>query len=576
VRRIARREAPAGFDPAAFPGLHPLLARALAARGLQGSAQIDHSLGSLLPPDTFKDLDRAVAVLADAVQRGAPILVIGDYDADGATSTALCVEAITAMGGRADFLVPDRFRYGYGLSPEIVEVAVQREPAVILTVDNGISSLAGVARARDLGMRVVVTDHHLPGAQLPVADAIVNPNQPGCAFPGKSIAGVGVAFYVMSALRSALRAQGWFDDERPAPNLADLLDLVALGTVADVVPLDANNRILVEQGLRRIRAGRVRPGLAALIGIAQRNPARLVASDLGYAVGPRLNAAGRLDDMAQGIRCLLAGDTHTATQLAAELDALNRDRRSIEGDMQQAAEAALAKLALDEGTLPDGICLFDDAWHPGVVGILASRIKERCHRPVIAFAPAAPGSDELRGSARSIEGVHVRDVLDAVAAHHPDLLTRFGGHAMAAGLTLARANLPAFAQAFDAEVMRVLPDSARSPVVWSDGELPAADLDLPLAEALRRHGPWGQSFPEPLFDGEFEVLEQRLLSGRHLKMVLAAPVPGGRVIDAIAFNVVPAFAGGVPSRVRLAYRLDVNEFRGRRSAQLVVECIEAG
>ncbi len=577
VRRIVRRD-PTTF-PASLPGLNPVLARVLAGRGVVSMDEIAVELSRLLPPAQLKGIDAAVAVLADAVVSGGAILLIGDYDADGATSTALCVSTLRAMGANADFLVPDRFRFGYGLSPEIVDVAATRKPAVILTVDNGMSSHEGVARAKAYGIRVVISDHHLPGAQLPDADAIVNPNQPGCAFLSKAIAGVGVAFYLMSALRAALRERGWFNAARPAPNLADALDLVALGTVADVVPLDANNRILVEQGLRRIRAGRVRPGIAALIAIAKRNRARLVAADLGFAVGPRLNAAGRLDDMSIGIRCLLADNDAEAQRYAAELDAMNQERRVIEGDMQQAALAALSQLTLDEGRLPHGICLFDARWHQGVIGIVAARIKERCHRPVIAFAPAdgqaINGDGELRGSARSIEGVHIRDVLDAVAAHNPGLVSRFGGHAMAAGLTLARANYEAFARAFNAEVLRVLPAAALSPVLLSDGALAFAELDLALAQTLRDAGPWGQAFPEPLFDGEFEVLAQRLVGEKHLKLVLSAPAAGGRVLDAIAFNIDTRLWPNDARRVRIAYRLDVNEYRGVHTPQLLVEWIES-
>ncbi len=570
-RRLVRRVTPAAAATTSS-SVHPVLARVLASRGVGIDEAMALELSRLAPASQLKDIERATAVLADAVLAGGMILVVGDYDADGATSTALCVSLLKAMGAHADFLVPDRFRYGYGLSPEIVEVAAQRRPAVILTVDNGISSLEGVARARAHGIRVVISDHHLPGAQLPDADAIVNPNQPGCPFPSKAIAGVGVAFLLMGALRGELRARGWFGAARPEPNIADALDLVALGTVADVVPLDANNRILVEQGLRRIRAGRVRPGIAALITVARRNRERLVAADLGFAVGPRLNAAGRLDDMSHGIRCLLAADDAEAQRLAAELDALNRDRRAIEGNMQQEALAALARIRLDDGDLPSGICLFDAGWHQGVVGIVASRIKERCHRPVIAFAPAEAGSDELRGSARSIEGVHVRDVLDAVAARHPQLVRRFGGHAMAAGLTLARGHYEAFARAFDAEVARVLPDSARNPVLVTDGELAPGDITLALADTLRYALPWGQAFPEPVFDGEFEVLEQRVVGEKHLKLVLS--VGNSRVIDAIAFNVDAGQWPNRSRRARLAYRLDVNDYRGVRTPQLVVEQLE--
>ncbi|MFZ5724033.1 MAG: single-stranded-DNA-specific exonuclease RecJ [Pseudomonadota bacterium] len=579
TRRLVRRAAP---DPQAVAALsadgdrHPVLARVLAARGVADPAALATDLAGLPSPQAFRDMPAAVQLLADAVTTGAPVLVIGDYDADGATSTALCVSLLRAMGGQADFLVPDRFRYGYGLSPEIVDVAAARtpKPALILTVDNGVSSVAGVARARAHGIRVLITDHHLPGAELPAADALVNPNQPGCDFPSKAIAGVGVAFFVLTALRGELRTRGWFGAARPEPNLADALDLVALGTVADVVPLDRLNRALVMQGLKRMRAGRLRPGIAALLAVGKRNREHLVASDLGFAAGPRLNAAGRLTDMTIGIRCLLAENDAEALRLAQELDALNIERRAIENGMRREAQGALERLRLDAARLPRGLCLYDAGWHPGVVGILASRIKEQVHRPVIAFAPAESGSDELRGSARSIEGVHIRDVLDAVAAHHPALLQRFGGHAMAAGLTLRRADYDAFAAAFDAEVARVLPPDALSPVLLSDGELPPGAIDLPLADTLRGSVPWGQSFPEPLFDGEFELLEQRIVGERHLKLVVSSAEAGGRVFDAIHFNADTDRWPGKCRRARLAYRVDVNEYRGVRTPQLVVEWIE--
>lgn len=581
-RRVVRRPAPPAQALAALeslPALPPLLRRLLAARGVDSPDALATDLSHLLPPARLRHIDTAAGVLAAALAAGRRVLVVGDYDADGATSTALCVSLLRAFGGDADFLVPDRVKHGYGLSPAITELALARfppgEPGVILTVDNGMSSHEGVALARAHGLRVVITDHHLPAETLPAADAIVNPNQPGCDFPSKAIAGVGVAFCVMTHLRAVLRARGWFGAQRPEPNLADALDLVALGTVADVVALDTNNRLLVEQGLRRMRAGRMRPGIAALLAVSKRGAARLVAADLAFGLGPRLNAAGRLDDMSHGIRCLLARDDAEAQRLAAELDALNRDRRGIEGDMQQDAVAALSRLALDEGSLPHGVCLFDAGWHAGVVGIVASRIKERCHRPVIAFAPVSHGSDELRGSGRSIAGLHIRDAIDAVAAHHPGLVVRFGGHAMAAGLTIARQDYETFARAFDAEVRRMLPPDALSPVLESDGDLPLDALDLPLAEALRAAVPWGQAFPAPLFDGEFEVLEQRIVGEKHLKLVLSSPGAGGRVIDAICFNVDTAQWPNAARRAHIAFRVDVNEYRGVRSPQLVVEWLNA-
>jgi single-stranded-DNA-specific exonuclease len=482
------------------------------------------------------------------------------------------VSVLRAMGAaNVGYLVPNRFEYGYGLTPEIVEVARARGPRLIVTVDNGISSLAGVAAARAHGIRVLVTDHHLPGEALPAADAIVNPNQPDDTSPSKALAGVGVAFYVLMALRAQLDAAGWFERRGLArPNLADYLDLVALGTVADLVPLDRNNRILVQQGLLRIRAGRCRPGIQALLEVAGRDRARVVASDFGFAVGPRLNAAGRLDDMSHGIECLLSEDRGQAARLAQRLDALNRERREIETDMKQQAIEVIEHLHLDVSSLPPGFCLYDADWHQGVIGILAARIKERFHRPVIAFARGAAG--EVKGSARSIPGLHIRDTLDAIAARHPQLLQKFGGHAMAAGLTLAEPDLPAFERAFHAELRRRVDAETLQGVLETDGELGDADFDLGFSELLRDAGPWGQGFPEPLFEGVFTVLSQRIVGAAHFKLTVQ-PQGSGRVLDAIAFHQ----AGQPPpvgQRLRLVYRLDSNAYRGLLSVQLLVEHIE--
>jgi single-stranded-DNA-specific exonuclease len=471
--------------------------------------------------------------------------------------------------------VPDRFNYGYGLTPEIVEVAMQWKPDLLVTVDNGISSIQGVAVAKEQGVQVLVTDHHLPGSVLPNADAIVNPNQPGDTFPSKNLAGVGVIFYVMMALRAKLRQQGWFESNKvEEPNLANLLDIVALGTVADVVPLDANNRIIVEQGLRRIRSGQCCEGISALLKMAGRNQGNIVASDLGFAVGPRLNAAGRLEDMSLGIECLLTDNTQTAMTLAGQLHQLNLERREIESDMRDQAMAALESLhfSTDEGEVPTGLCLFDEGWHQGVIGILASRIKEKFHRPVIAFAPAE-GSNEIKGSARSIPGIHIRDVLDAVAAMHPGLIIKFVGHAMAAGLSLEKENFQSFARAFDEEVKRVSNEDLLQGVILSDGELSATDFQLELAEQLRNAGPWGQGFPEPVFDGEFQLVNKRILGEKHIKMVLRPP-SSDQIVDAIAFNAVEHGWDTDNEIIRVAYRLDVNEFRGQRSLQLMVEYME--
>jgi single-stranded-DNA-specific exonuclease len=513
------------MEPAAdFPADMPqILRRIYAARAIASAQELDYSLHNLLPPDTLGGLSDAAALLQAAIVARQRILIVGDFDADGATSCALCVRGLRAMGA-ADvrYLVPNRFEYGYGLTPEIVEVAAQQAPALIMTVDNGIASNAGVSAARRAGMRVLITDHHLPGHSLPEADAIVNPNLPGDAFPSKALAGVGVAFYVLLALRARLREQGWFADQGiDVPNLAQWLDLVALGTVADVVPLDRNNRVLVKQGLQRIRAGSCVPGLRALLEAGGRSLARVVASDLGFAAGPRLNAAGRLDDMSLGIECLLTDDAAAARDMAAQLDALNRERREIETDMQAQALTAIENLQLDDERLPVGLCLFDPDWHQGVIGILAARIKDRLHRPVIAFARSAEG--EIKGSARSVTGLHIRDVLDAVATRHPQLVQKFGGHAMAAGLSLAEADYPAFAAAFDAEVSRHMSADDLHTCLYSDGELSDGELSLGTAQQLRDAGPWGQAFPEPLFDGRFEILGQRVVGERHLKLTVKSP-----------------------------------------------------
>lgn len=556
-------------------GLQPILARIYAQRGIATLDQLEQGLAHLLPLDQLQGVGQAADLLVEALSARQRILIIGDFDCDGATSSALAVRALRLMGAATvDYLVPNRFEYGYGLTPEIVAVAAQRSPDLIVTVDNGISSLDGVAAANARGMRVLVTDHHLPGSELPAAAAIVNPNQRGDAFPSKNLAGVGVIFYVMLALRAALRERNWFVEQAIAePNLANLLDLVALGTVADVVPLDHNNRILVGQGLARIRAGTCCAGIRALIAVSRRNPSELAASDLGFALGPRLNAAGRLDDMSLGIELLLTDDPTRAAELAQRLEGLNHERRHIEAEMKEEAMLRLDEMELDEAApdLPVGLCLFEPHWHQGVIGILASRIKDRLHRPVIIFAQADDGG--LKGSARSVPGLHIRDALDAVAAGNPGMLSKFGGHAMAAGLSLALEDLARFSAAFDAEVRRHLrPEDLRREIL-SDGELAGDELNLELAEALRAGGPWGQGFPEPLFDGVFELVSRRIVGEKHLKLVLR-PAAGGQPIDAIAFNTVDDDWPVGVREVALAYRLDVNEFNGRRSAQLMVEHIE--
>lgn len=574
MQKTIRRRAYATAEPLSAD-LPPLLDRIYRSRGVRSAQELEHRLAHLHHPQ-LKGLDRAVELLADAVEADANIVIVGDFDADGATSCALAVSALRAMGlTSVDFLVPNRFEYGYGLTPEIVQVAAAMGPDVIVTVDNGISSIEGVKAAQELGIAVVVTDHHLPGEQLPQADAIVNPNQPGCEFPSKHLAGVGVIFYVMNGLRAELRARNWFGPHRPEPKMANFLDLVALGTVADVVPLDYNNRILVAQGLKRIRAGMARPGILAMLEVAGRKPYRVVASDLGFALGPRLNAAGRLDDISLGIQCLLCESEPLAREMALALDDLNRDRRSIESGMQQEALAMLDKLDMGEGDeLPWGLCLYDPGWHQGVIGILASRIKDRLHRPVIVFADAGDGT--LKGSARSIAGLHIRDALDAVAARHPDLLQKFGGHAMAAGMSIESARLEDFKHAFDAEVRRQLSVDDLQAVIVTDGGLEPDEVCLPLAEQLRDAGPWGQHFPEPLFDGEFILVQQRLVGEKHLKMTLAKSADDQQLVDAIAFNVdLEQWPNQQAQRVHIVYRLDVNEYRGRASVQLIVDHLYA-
>jgi single-stranded-DNA-specific exonuclease len=572
--RILRR--PLGVAPDTLPSvLHPVLRRVYAARSVAGAADLDHSLACLPPPEHLGGAAEAAVRLARAIHGDEHILILGDFDADGATSSALAVRALRAMGAqRVGYLVPNRFRFGYGLTPEIVAVARDRSPDLVVTVDNGVASVAGVAAANAAGIDVIVTDHHLPGRELPAAAVIVNPNLLDTGFPSRALAGVGVIFYVMLALRAQLRREGWFDRQGLAePNLAALLDLVALGTVADVVPLDRVNRILVAQGLERIRAGRACAGVAALFEVAGRDPRRATTADLGFFVGPRLNAAGRLEDMAIGIECLLADDPLRARELATTLDAFNRERRAIERDMQAQALAMVEDLHLEgDGEGRVGLCLYEPTWHQGVVGLLASRLKERLHRPVIAFAPGEPGW--LKGSGRSVPGVHIRDVLDAVATGHAGLLERFGGHAMAAGLTLRAADLPAFTAAFDTEVRRWLAPQDIAGVIHSDGAIGAHDLELGLAEAIRAGGPWGQGFPEPLFDDAFDVLDRRVVGDHHLRLTLR-PVDGSQGIEAIAFNQAERAAAGLPARLRVAYHLDVNHFRGASRLQLRVTHWEA-
>ena len=561
------------LDDADFSSeLDPLLQRIYQSRGINNQLALDRQLSCLPAPSLLSGMTEAVERLITALQQDQQIVIVGDFDADGATSSALMMLALRAMGfHRLEFLVPNRFDYGYGLTPEIVDLATQYKPQLIVTVDNGISSIEGVSHAADLNIDVIVTDHHLPGKKLPEAWAIINPNQPGCVFPSKNLAGVGVAFYLLSGLRKTLRDIGWFTDNgMEEPNMAAWLDLVALGTVADVVPLDQVNRALVHQGLMRIRSGRCRPGIQALLRIAGKNPKRLVATDLGFAIGPRLNAAGRLDDISLGIQCLLTDDLNEAMQTAESLDQLNKDRRSIEQSMQQEAMMELDKLTLDSERLPSALCLFRPDWHQGVVGLVASRLKEKHHRPVVAFARADDGS--LKGSSRSIPGLHIRDAMDAVATQNPGLISKFGGHAMAAGLTLEEKNLTWFIEAFQAHVEKVLNPEDLNAKIITDGNLISDQISMYTAENLREAGPWGQQFPEPCFEGIFLINQQRVVGENHLKLVLSHPSAPKLSIDAIYFNMdVEQWPNNEIQQARCVYRLDINEFRGQQKLQLLVQ-----
>ena len=553
--------------------IHPVLRKIYAARGVLKPQELRLDLGELHPPSLLKNSHSAASLLVDTMRQGKSILVVGDFDADGATSCALFMLCLKAFAyDKVNYLVPNRFEYGYGLTPEIVAVAAQSKPDLIVTVDNGIASNEGVKQTRAAGIDVLVTDHHLPGKSLPDANCIVNPNLQDCSFPSKALAGVGVVFYLMTALRAELRLQHWFEEKGIGePNLAAFLDLVALGTVADVVPLDQNNRRLVNHGLGIIRTGRGRPGIKALLEVAGRNSHTVCASDLAFSAGPRLNAAGRLDDMSLGIECLLAEDASRARQLAIQLDGLNKDRRQIEQDMQTQALKALQNVDIAENEQL-GICLYDPDWHQGVIGILASRIKEKYNRPCIVFADAGEeeGAALIKGSARSIEGLHIRDALDAVATQNPALLNRFGGHAMAAGMAIRKEDFAAFSQAFEKVLVRELDSSILKQLTWFDGELDSAYLSLEFARQLRDAGPWGQHFPEPAFKGNFVVINNRVVGQKHLKLTLQTE-SADVLVDAIAFNVDAELLDKKLETISLVYRLDVNEFRGVSNPQLIVD-----
>ena len=556
-REVSQRTVSALADA----GIHPLLARLYAGRGIRNKGELDTSLRAMLPPDALTGTREAAQLLADAIEAGARMVIVADYDCDGATACAVGVRALRAFGADVHYLVPDRVTLGYGLTPAMVEIAARLEPDVLITVDNGIASVEGVAAARTHGMATVITDHHLPAETLPEADVIVNPNQPGCDFPSKALAGVGVMFYTMLALRAELRERGAFQGSKE-PNLADLLDLVALGTVADVVKLDHNNRILVSQGLQRMRAGRMQPGVRALFAIASRDPSRASAFDMGFALGPRLNAAGRLSDMSLGIECLITDDPGRAMNMAQELDRLNRERRSIEAGMQE--EALLRLEGFDAGNNAS-IALFEPDWHQGVVGIVAGRIKERLHRPTIAFARSSDG--ELKGSGRSIPGLHLRDALDLVTKREPDLIVRFGGHAMAAGLTINESALDRFRDVFEEVVSGLVDPADLQRRIETDGALESGYMSLESARMLDQEI-WGQGFPAPVFDDVFRVERQRLLKDKHLKLELSR---GGTRYDAIQFN----HADGAPGDIRAAFKLAINEYNGVSSVQLMLEHFEA-
>ncbi|EKO3427130.1 single-stranded-DNA-specific exonuclease RecJ [Vibrio fluvialis] len=575
---IQRRPEP---DLAQLPETIPtLLRRIYLNRGVESVEQLEKAAKALHSYTQLHGIDAAVELLFEAIKQQKRIIVVGDFDADGATSSALSVLALRMLGSHnVDYLVPNRFEDGYGLSPEVVEQALAMNAEMIMTVDNGVSSIEGVRFAKQHGLQVLVTDHHLPGSQLPDVDAMVNPNLQQCAFPSKALAGVGVAFYLMMALCVHMRKCGWFAEQGMAePKLMELIDLVALGTVADVVPLDENNRILVHQGLQRIRAGKARPGIQALIEVAKRDARKLVASDFGFALGPRINAAGRLDDMSFGVELLLCNNIHAARRMASELDGLNQTRKEIEEGMKQEAMAFCERLQFGKDTeLPHGLVMFQRDWHQGVIGILASRIKEQFHRPVIAFADGGDGL--IKGSCRSVAGLHMRDALDKIDTQNPGIILKFGGHAMAAGLTIEEKNFERFSRLFDEVVRQDLDEALLKGVILTDGELTPEEFSMHVAEMLRAGGPWGQAFPEPVFDGEFKVLHQKLVGEKHLKLMLEPLYKGhptNIMIDGIAFNVdLRRWPDASVKTVRLAYKLDINEFRGNQSLQLMVDHIEA-
>ena len=571
-RKISRRN---GNNDINWPDeIHPVLRQVYSGRNIRSAEELDYSLSNLFSFESLGNVRRAASLLADRIAEDKYLLIIADYDADGATACALGIRGLSAMGvSRVEYLIPNRFKHGYGLSPAVVELALDLNPDVIITVDNGISSIEGVAMARKNGIDVIVTDHHLPGAVLPDASAIVNPNLAGDNFPSKCIAGVGVMFYFLAALRSELRDRDWFSIRNiPEPNLAAYMDLVALGTVADVVPLDYNNRIMVSHGLDLIRHSRCIPGIRALLHVAGRNHKNLVASDLGFVVGPRLNAAGRLTDMSLGIECLISNNKDNCYKIASQLDSLNNERKQIQAEMHQQAMQEVIKLqSIEDSNLAHGICLYNPDWHQGVIGILASKIKDRLQRPVIAFAMDDDGA--IKGSARSVSGIHIRDVIDRIATLQPDLIVTFGGHAMAAGLTILENAYEPFSLLFNEEIKTQIEKNGLSSDIYSDGELSEEEINMEVAELIRSAGPWGQGFPEPVFDGLFEIVDKKIVGKNHLKLKIKPP-EGNRPIDAIAFNMTHrAWPKGTTS-INAVYKLDINEYMGRRTPQLIVEYLE--
>jgi len=559
--------------------LHPVLKRVYAARNIQTSEELDYSLASLLPFNNLSHIDDAVLLLQEAIEKNKRILIVADFDADGATSCALAIRGLTLMGVEdIIYVVPNRFEYGYGLTPEIVDVALEYEPDLLITVDNGISSVEGVKRAKENGVKVLITDHHLPGDLLPDADAIVNPQLVGDQFPSKNLAGVGVVFYILLALRSKLREENWFDKkELTIPNLAQLLDIVALGTVADVVPLDKNNRTMVAHGLKLIKQNKSIAGISAILKLSGRSLSTLSASDLGFSIAPKLNAAGRLTDMSLGIECLLTDDVEKAREIAIELDELNKERRQIQDDMHEQALLVLDDyLQNTSAEVPPGLCLYDGDWHQGVIGILAAKVKETFNRPVIAFAKESDGEEDnaiIKGSARSINGLHIRDLLEEITRLHPDLILTFGGHAMAAGLTIKESQFEYFSKSF----IDVVKNHVSLEDMWdecvTDGELSSSDFSMKLAEEIQLAGPWGQTFPEPVFDGQFKIVDKRIVGAKHLKLRLQAE-GSNRVIEAIAFNMTDEDWPVAAEQIRSTYRLGINDFRGNRQLQLFIEYIE--